>query len=83
MSSTREVRSSEAKRLRNQYQRKTTRTFIKRLRKASSPEEAKGLYVKITSMLDRMAKKGVVHRSTASRQKSRLAHLLKALGSSS
>ena len=66
------IRSNAAKRLRNRYQAKTTRTFIKRLRNAVSKEEALALLPKVTSMLDRLAKKNVIHKNKAANNKSKL-----------
>ena len=74
------IRSSAAKRLRNRYQAKTTRNAIKKLRNTTSPEEAKELLPRVTSMLDRLAKKNVIHKKKASNNKSRLAKYVNGLG---
>jgi small subunit ribosomal protein S20 len=66
------IRANATKRLRNRYQAKTTRTFIKRLRNAVSKEEALALLPKVTSMLDRLAKKNVIHKNKAANNKSKL-----------
>lgn len=66
------IRANAAKRLRNRYQAKTTRTFVKRLRNAVSKEEALALLPKVTSMLDRLAKKNVIHKNKAANNKSKL-----------
>ncbi|HEX7365500.1 MAG TPA: 30S ribosomal protein S20 [Pelobium sp.] len=66
------IRSSAAKRLRNRYQAKTTRTFIKRLRSSVSKEDALALLPKVTSMLDRLAKKNIIHKNKAANNKSKL-----------
>jgi small subunit ribosomal protein S20 len=73
------IRANAAKRLRNRYQAKTTRTFIKRLRGAASKEEAVALLPKVTSMLDRLAKKNVIHKNKAANNKSKLAKFVNAL----
>jgi len=73
------IRSNAAKRLRNRYQAKTTRTFIKRLRNAASKEEAVALLPKVTSMLDRLAKNNVIHKNKASNNKSKLTKLVNSL----
>ncbi len=79
-SSLKRIRSNAAKRLRNRYQAKTTRTFIKRLRNAVSKEEALALLPKVTSMLDRLAKKNVIHKKKANNNKSKLAKFVNKLG---
>ena len=73
------IRSNAAKRLRNRYQAKTTRTFIKRLRNAASKEEAVALLPKVSSMLDRLAKNNVIHKNKAANNKSKLTKLVNSL----
>lgn len=80
-SSIKRIRSSAAKRLRNRYQAKTTRTLIKRLRNSSEKSEAEKLYVEVSSMLDKLAKKNVIHKNKASNQKSKLAKVLRKVAS--
>ena len=67
------VRSNETKRLWNRYQLKTTRTFIKKLRASSSKKEAQELFGKVTGMIDKLAKRGIIHKNKASNDKSKLA----------
>lgn len=66
------IRANAAKRLRNRYQAKTTRNAIKKLRNTTDVEEAKVLLPKVVSMLDRLAKKNVIHKSKAANNKSKL-----------
>jgi small subunit ribosomal protein S20 len=73
------IRANEAKRLRNRYQAKTTRTFIKRLKAATDKVEAMELFKKVSSMLDKLAKKNVIHKNNASNKKSRLARVVSAM----
>jgi small subunit ribosomal protein S20 len=73
------IRSNNAKRLRNRYQAKTTRTFIKKLRNTENKEEANELYRTVSSMLDKLAKKNVIHKNKAANQKSKLALLVNRL----
>jgi small subunit ribosomal protein S20 len=73
------IRANEAKRLRNKYQAKTTRTFIKRLKNIEDKAEAQELLNKVTSMLDRLAKKNVIHKNNAANKKSKLTKLVNAL----
>ena len=72
-SAIKKIRSDEAKRLRNRYQHKTTRTFIKRLENTADKKEAEELYKKVSGMLDKLAKRNIIHKKKASNQKSRLA----------
>ena len=64
------IRSNETKRLRNRYQLKTCKTFTKKLKRTSDQQEAEALLKKITSMLDKLAAKRVIHRNKASNSKS-------------
>ena len=73
------IRSSNAKRLRNKYQAKTTRTFIKKLRETTDKKEAQGLYAKVSSMLDKLAKNNIIHKNKAANNKSKLAKLVNSL----
>ncbi len=67
------IRSNASKRLRNRYQAKSTRNAIKKLRSSSSKSEASDLLKKVVSMLDRLAKKNVIHKNKAANLKSSLA----------
>jgi small subunit ribosomal protein S20 len=73
------IRANNAKRLRNRYQAKSTRTFIKKLRGTTDKTEAQTLYKTVSSMLDRLAKKNVIHKNKASNQKSKLAKFVNSL----
>ena len=67
------VRSNEAKRVRNKYQLTTTRTFIKKLRAAKDKAEAQEIFKTVTSMIDKLAKRGIVHKNKAANNKAKLA----------
>jgi len=73
------IRSNEAKRLTNRYQHKTTRTFVKKLREAKDKKEAEELLPQITSMLDKLVKKNIIHKNKAANQKSKLTKLVASL----
>jgi small subunit ribosomal protein S20 len=73
------IRANAAKRLRNRYQAKTTRNAVKRLRDMTSKTEASELLKKVTSMLDRLAKKNVIHKNKAANNKSKLTKFVNSL----
>ena len=73
------IRANETKRLRNRYQHKTTRSYIKKLKGTHEKEAASVLYKTVSSMLDRLAKKNVIHKNKAANQKSKLAKYVNAL----
>lgn len=66
------IRSNESKRLRNKYQHKTTRNAIRDLRASSDRKEAEGMLVSVTSMIDKLAKKNIIHDNKAANLKSKL-----------
>jgi small subunit ribosomal protein S20 len=66
------IRSNEAKRLRNRYQLKTTRTYMKRLRAMTDATEAKALLPKVIAMVDKLAKRNIIHDRNAANKKSKL-----------
>jgi len=67
------IRSNETKRLRNKYQLKTCRTFVKKLKKTADQQEAEALFKKVSSMLDKLAKRNIIHKNKAANSKSSLA----------
>ena len=67
------IRNSEVKRLRNRYQHKTTRNAIKKLRETTKKKDAEGLFPSVVSMIDKLAKKNVIHANKAANLKSSLA----------
>ncbi len=66
------IRSNEAKRLRNRYQHKTTRTYIKRLLALTDKSEAETMYKEVSGMIDKLAKRNIIHPNKASNLKSKL-----------
>jgi small subunit ribosomal protein S20 len=71
-SSKKRIRSTEAKRVLNRYQAKTARNVVKKLRNTKDKEEAKKDLPKVVSMLDKLAKKSIIHKNKASNLKSKL-----------
>lgn len=67
------IRSSETKRLRNRYQHKTTRNAIKKLRDLSNKKEAEKMFPSVVSMIDKLAKRNIIHDNKAANLKAGLA----------
>ncbi len=67
------IRANEAKRLRNRYYAKTARTSLKELRETTDKKKAAELLPKVSSMLDKLAKRNVIHKNKAANLKSKLA----------
>jgi small subunit ribosomal protein S20 len=66
------IRSNDAKRLRNKYQHKTTRNAVRDLRAIEDKTEAETKLGKVISMLDKLAKKNIIHKNKAANLKSQL-----------
>lgn len=73
------IRNSGSKRERNRYQAKTMRNALKDLRNTKNKEEAAKKLPVLTSMLDKLAKKNVIHKNKAANLKSSLTKLVKSL----
>lgn len=67
------IRQDAKKRLHNRYYKKTTRTAIAKLREMEDASEAQKFLPKVVSMIDRLAKRNIVHANKASNLKSKLA----------
>ncbi len=78
-SALKKIRSDETKRVRNKYQLKTTRTYLKRLRETEDKAEAEKLYKEVSSMLDKLAKKNIIHKNNAANKKAKLAKMVNAM----
>jgi small subunit ribosomal protein S20 len=72
LSAKKRIRQSETKRLQNRYGKVTTRNAIRDLRNVTDKNEALANYPKVASMLDKLAKKNVIHKNKASNLKSKL-----------
>lgn len=66
------MRQNRRARDRNREQRSTLRTALKKARQAGSAAEAAKAVAAAEVLLDRAARKGLIHRNTAARHKSRL-----------
>ena len=70
------LRQDKKRQARNNYVKKTIKTLSKRMNSDIPLEEKQSLIHTIYSELDKAAKKGVIHKRTASRRKSRIAAYL-------
>lgn len=73
------IRSNNAKRLQNRYYAKTTRNAVKKLRDSDNKKDATALLPKVVAMLDKLAKKNVIHKNKASNLKSKLTKKVNAI----
>jgi small subunit ribosomal protein S20 len=79
-SSLKRIRSNDAKRVVNRYQAKSTRTVLKKIRGEKDKKTAEAALPKVISMLDKLAKKSVIHKNKASNIKSKLTKHVAKLG---
>jgi small subunit ribosomal protein S20 len=66
------ARQNRRRRDRNRHDRARLRTAIKKVRQAATAEDARAGLTAAESILDRLARKGVIHRNVAGRTKARL-----------
>ena len=66
------IRQTEKKRLHNKYYAKTARNAVRNLRSQKEKDAAVALYPKVSSMLDKLAKKNVIHKNKAGNLKGSL-----------
>ena len=71
-SSEKRIRQNETHKLSNKYYAKTTRNAVKKLRSVTAKAEADKLFPDVVSMLDKLAKKNVIHKNKAANLKSSL-----------
>jgi small subunit ribosomal protein S20 len=67
------IRSNDAKRVRNRYNSKTTRTYVKKLRESTDKKEVNELLPKVSAMVDKLAKRNIIHKNKAANLKSKIA----------
>ncbi len=72
-SSIKRIRQTEVKNERNRYQHKTARNVVKKLRESTEKAAAAVLFIEAASMLDKLAKRNIIHKNKASNLKSSLA----------
>lgn len=79
VSAEKRIRKERTRRLANRYVSRTTRNAVRKMRATTSREEAQQLYPEVCSMLDKLAKKKVIHQNKANNLKSKLAAHLNSL----
>ncbi|MDY4873054.1 30S ribosomal protein S20 [Phocaeicola faecicola] len=72
-SSIKRIRQEEKRRLHNRYYAKTMRNAVKKLRATTNKAEAIALFPNVQKMLDKLAKRNIIHKNKAANLKSKLA----------
>lgn len=83
-SAEKDARQNEKRRARNRVVRSRSKTLVKDFLEAVETKkkpEAEKMYAELSSFLDNAVTKGVIHRNTAARKKSRMNVLLNKMGS--
>ena len=73
LSAKKRIRQSEKRRLHNKYYSRTSRNAVKKLREMDNKEEATAELQKVSSLLDKLSKKNIIHKNKAANLKSKLA----------
>jgi len=74
-----DVRQAAKRRERNRYNGKTTRNAIRDLKELKENKAASEQLPEVISMIDKLAKKGIIHKNKASNLKSKLARRVNGL----
>ena len=72
-SSIKRIRQTEKRNLANRYYAKTARTAVRNLRNTSDKKAAEEQLPRVSSLLDKLAKKNLIHKNKAGNLKSSLA----------
>ncbi len=73
------MRSNEKRRVLNRYQHKTTRNAIKALRLTTEKSDGVSKLPLVVAMIDKLAKKNIIHDNKAANLKSKLTKHVNAL----
>jgi len=73
------MRQARTRAVRNKAQRSALRTAVKHVRTAVTGDAAGKAFAMAARLLDRAARKGLIHKNNAARHKARLAALVKKL----
>ncbi|HHU47478.1 MAG TPA: 30S ribosomal protein S20 [Bacteroidales bacterium] len=73
------IRSSNKKRLTNRYHAKTMRNALKNIRLTEDKAEATEKLPQVMSLIDKLAKRGIIHKNKAANLKSGLMKKVNAL----
>ncbi len=66
------IRQTKTRTAHNRYYAKTMRNAVRKLRAMTDKTEAEALYPKVQKMLDKLAKRNIIHKNKAANLKSGL-----------
>ncbi|TDM00565.1 MAG: 30S ribosomal protein S20 [Flavobacteriaceae bacterium] len=67
------IRQTVVRTERNRFYHKSTRTAIKKLRNETDKEQAAAALPKVSSLIDKLVKRNIIHKNKAGNLKSKLA----------
>ena len=79
-SSIKRIRQTKTRTLHNKYYAKTMRNAVRKLRAMTERAEAEKMYPAVQEMLDKLAKRNIIHKNKAANLKSSLAMHVNKLG---
>ena len=79
LSAKKRIRQNELLREKNKYFARSTRNAIKKLRSLKKKEEAAEMLPEVSSMLDKLARRNIIHKNKAANVKSQLTHYVNSL----
>ncbi len=71
-SSIKRIRQVQKRKLHNRYYAKTARNAVRKLRATTEKSVAAEMLPKVSAMLDKLAKRNIIHKNKASNLKSKL-----------
>jgi small subunit ribosomal protein S20 len=78
-SSKKRIITSEEKRIHNRYFAVSTRNAIRKLRAKTDKGEAEGMIPEVSGMIDKLAKRNIIHKNKAANLKSKLTKFVASL----
>jgi small subunit ribosomal protein S20 len=75
-SSIKRIRQSNSKRLHNRYYAKSMRTVLRKFRHLTEKSAAEAQLPKLHAMIDKLAKRGIIHKNKAGNLKSKTSKLV-------
>lgn len=78
-SSEKRIRQDEARKVNNKYNARSTRNALKEIRSVTDKTQAAELLPKVSSMLDKLAKRNIIHANKAANLKSEISKQVNSL----
>lgn len=75
-SALKQIRKNNLKRLQNKFFLKSTKTAIKKFKLESKKKKVLNAFPKISSMIDKLVKKKIIHKNKSNRIKSKLINII-------